>query len=125
MQLSEFNPRFFTLEPLDDGSEITVVRLAESHMTEEYNTLEFGVELLALVDQYDCGKIALNVDTLEYATSSVIGKIITLHRKLGRKNGRLVICCVRDSFDVVLHTSRLDDYFDIVDSEDAAIQALR
>ena len=46
------------------------------------------------------------------------------HRKLHRRDGRLVICHLTSGVLEVMHTSRLIDYFHVVDDFDAAIQAV-
>ena len=90
--------------------------IADSHLTKEVNTEELGIALMTAVDHYNCDKLVLDVTNIEYATSSVIGKFITLHRGLARNNGQMVMCCVNPHFGEVLKTSRLDKYFNVVDS---------
>ena len=120
---TDFRSRFFTLQLAGDDSEITAIRFSESHLSEEDNIEILGTELFSLVEKYHRDKIILNTEVVEYVTSSVLGKIITLHRKLRRIDGRLVLCGVRNTFADVLRTSRLFDYFEIVDTFDDAIAA--
>ena len=48
--------------------------------------------MFALVEQFDKQKVVLSLSSVEYLTSSVLGKLITMHRKLHRKKGRLILC---------------------------------
>jgi anti-sigma B factor antagonist len=92
-----------------------------SHLTEEENIEQLGRELFALVEQYDCRKVVLDLAAVSYATSSVLGKMISLHRKLHRNEGRLVMCSVRDELRRVLQSSRLIDYFHVADDLESAL----
>ena len=121
MGLSEFRPRYFKLtEQLD----IAIVTFAMSHISDEDNIEELGHDLFALVDQHGCRKLVLNMSSVEYVTSSVIGKIITLHRKLHRSEGQLIISNLTQGVHDVLHASRLLGYFVVTPTESDAITTL-
>ena len=61
---------------------------------------------------------------VEYVTSSVLGKLITLHRKLHRNKGKLVLFGLSPGVDSILRTSKLLTYFSVAESCDAAIAQL-
>lgn len=119
MPAEEFESRFFLITHHDD---VIAMRIVDSHLTEEVNTEELGIDMMTAVDHYHCTKLVLDVRNIEYATSSVIGKFITLHRRLSREQGRMVMCCVDPHFGEVLKTSRLDQYFNVVDTVEQAIE---
>ena len=121
MGLSEFRPRYFKLT---EQAGIAIVTFAMSHISDEDNIEELGHDLFALVDQHDCKKIVLNMSNVEYVTSSVIGKIITLHRKLHRCEGQLIISNLSPGVHDVLHASRLLGYFLVVANEAEAVTKL-
>ena len=123
MSLSDFKSRYFEHESAPDG--VTVIQLTQSHLTDEDNIEVFGTDLLNLPDQYDCQKIVVDSTHVVYVTSSVLGKLITLHRKLHRSNGSMVLCCIGSEFMEVLQTSRLHSYFTIADDVAAATQKLQ
>lgn len=122
MSLTDYAPSFFTLEHRDD---VSIARFAIPRVTDDDNIELMGHELFQLVEQYDRRKVVLNLDSVEYVTSSVLGKFITLHRRIHRRNGRLVLCgptpVVRDA----LRVSRLIDYFHVTDDLPQALDALR
>ena len=121
MGLSEFHPRFFKITEQGD---IAVARFEVPHLNDEENIEELGHELFAIVDQFGFRKVVLNMKTVEYLTSSVVGKLITLHRKLHRLEGTLVLCEVTQSVNEVLVASRLVTYFRIAAKEAEAIAGL-
>ena len=77
--------------------------------------------MFALVEQFDLHRIIIDARHVVYATNSVLGKLITLHRKLHRVDGQLILASVKDELAVILQTSRPHRYFDIVNSVDAAV----
>lgn len=124
MPLSDFESKFFEHRQDDSAQDVTIVRILMSHMTDEDNIEVFGLDLCALVEQYNCTRVIIDAEKIEYVTSSVLGKLITLHRKLGREAGRMVMCQVGSAFGDVLQTSRLHSYFTMCDTIDEALQQI-
>ncbi len=122
MPLSEPQPAFFTLQ---QQGEIVIARFVVANLNDEENIDQLGQELFTLVDQYGFLKVALNLGVVEYVTSSVLGKFITLHRKLHRVDGKLVICGLQKIVADVMRTSKLSQYFNVADDEAGAIGMLQ
>ncbi|RMG37174.1 MAG: anti-sigma factor antagonist [Planctomycetota bacterium] len=113
MSLDEFAPAYLRLS--QDG-DVVVVSFTVPQLNEEENIEQLGRELFALVEQFGCRKVAVSLLGVDYITSSAIGKLITLHRKLHRNNGRLVLCDVTGEVENVLRTSKLLSYFNVAES---------
>ena len=77
MGLADFHPRYFKTT---EHGDIVVVVFGVSHINDEENIEDLGHELFLLADQFGFQKIVLNLSGVEYITSSVVGKMITLHR---------------------------------------------
>ncbi len=120
--ITDYEPSYFDLEV---DNEIAVASFHKDQFTEEDNLEQFGNELFALVDQYHFRKVILNLSPVQYVTSSVLGKLITLHRKLGRNEGQLVICEIHKDLENVLRTSKLMTYFTTTTDIPAAKAALK
>lgn len=121
MGLTEFHPRFFKVTQVGD---IAVARFEVAHLNDEENIEELGHELFAIVDQFGFRKVVVTLKSVEYLTSSVIGKFITLHRKLHRSEGTLVLCEVQPAVNEVLVASRLVNYFRLAPTEAEAVTSL-
>lgn len=121
MTLTEFDPQYFGLRHIES---VTVVTFDMPQLTEDLNIEQLGHELFALVDQYHCRKLAVSLEGVDLLTSSVLGKMITLHRRMHRQNGQLVFCELEDGVRDVLRTSRLLTYFRVVDELEDALTAL-
>lgn len=122
MLLTEFHPVYLSLDVRED---VAIARFTLAQLNDEENIELVGHELFALVDQCDCRKIVMDLNGVEFVTSSVVGKMITLHRKLHRHQGTLVLCALGETVARVLKTSKLFDYFTVVDDLDAALAVIQ
>lgn len=117
MAINEFRSTFMSLQERDPAVVLTITR---PHLSEEENIDLLGKELNDLVDQHGCRQVIVSLQQVQYITSAALGKLIALHRRLHRKDGRLVVCGAFDSVKEVLHASKLDDYFTISETIDSA-----
>ncbi len=122
MSLDDFSPAYLRLSR--DG-DMVVVSFTVPQLNEEENIEQLGRELFALVEQFGCRKVAVSLRGVNYITSSAIGKLITLHRKLHRNEGKLVLCDVAGEVENVLKTSKLLSYFNVAADSEEAKQMLR
>ncbi len=120
-QISDFQPRYFSVA---DQGDVVIVTFSMTHISDEDNIEDLGHELFGLVEQFDCRKVLLNMKGVEYVTSSVIGKLITLHRKLHRSEGQLVISDLSPGVSEVLQAARLMSYFKVVPTQAEALTLL-
>ncbi len=113
MGLSDFKPRYINATAhgeAEDGG-FVVVTFNVSHINDEQNIEDLGHELFALTEQFGYNRIILDLSAVEYVTSSVVGKMITLHRKLHRVDGLLALSELTAGVEDVLNASRLQNYF--------------
>lgn len=122
MSLAEYKPEHFSHETRGD---VVIVKVIQEKLSEEQNLEEIGQELFKYVDQYDSRLLALDCSLVKYASSSAIGKLITLHRKLNRIDGHLAICGLQQSFMEILQAARLYNYFKVSDTAEAAVAVLQ
>jgi len=121
MGSEDFDSRFFHAEALDD---CVVARFHEGPLNEELNIEELGRSLYQLIDLHGFRRVAVDLSETPYVTSSVLGKLITLHRRLHRVDGQLVLCGLQESVQAVMHRSNLLEYFQVTDSRDSALTRL-
>lgn len=121
MTLTEFHPAYFRVEPQNGCVVLTFVA---TKLSEEDNLEQLSHDMLALVDQYQVRRLVVNLSEVEYLTSAVLGKLITLHRRLHRKDGRMAICGTKDVVDDVFRASRLDEYFTMAQDVATAVARL-
>ena len=121
MGLEDFNSRFFEATA-SSGS--VVATFFPGRLDEEHNVEELGQSLFQLIDQYGYRQVALALTQTSFVTSAVLGKLITLHRRLHRADGRLVLCGLQQPVETVMRRSNLLSYFQVVNSRDDAINWL-
>lgn len=118
----DFEPTYLVL---DRTGETVIVRFKLTHLADDDNIDLLGRELFALVEQYNCRSLVLDMHGVAHVTSSVLGKIITLHRKAHRRGGTVVLCRPGSELAEVLHTTRLAEYFHVADDLDRAVTMAR
>ena len=118
MLLSEFKPAYFELS---EEGEVVIGRFHVPRLTEDQNVEQLGQDLFALVEQFDKRKVIISLRSVEYLTSSVLGKLITLHRK----QGRLILTDLQTEVKEVLRLSRLIDYFTTAETVANALHQLQ
>jgi anti-sigma B factor antagonist len=101
-----------------------IVTFLRQQLTDEDNIEQLGEALFALLDKDARSRIILDLSQLDYVTSSVLGKFITLHRRLHRQGGALVLSAMQPNVREALRASRLLEYFQTADSVEAAQAAL-
>jgi anti-sigma B factor antagonist len=104
---------------------VTIVGFTLSSLTEESNIDQVGQELFSLVEQFDCRSLVVSLRGVIYITSSGLGKLITLHRKMHRLKGQVAYCEVEPVVEDILKTSRLFNYFVITPDVQSAVESVR
>jgi anti-sigma B factor antagonist len=108
---------YFTLAA---DEEAVVASFHRTQLTDEDNVEQLGQDLFALVEKDNHRQVILNLSMVRFVTSAVLGKWITLHRKLVRSDGVLVLCNLQDGVREILEASRLLTYFQTAATVDDA-----
>lgn len=105
-----------------DRVELTITR---REMTDDDNLSEFGDALNTACEQRQACRILIDVSRLEYVTSSILSKFITLNRKMTRGGGCVVLAAPSSMFREVLEMTNLNDYFQVSKTVEAARAKVR
>jgi anti-sigma B factor antagonist len=119
--LSEYRPAFMTVE---ERGPVVVAHISRPNLSEEENIDELGQELAMLVEHFGCRQLVVDLATVGLVTSAALGKLISLHRNLHRRDGKLVLCGVRGMVRDVMLTARLTDYFKMAETPEDAVAIL-
>ncbi|HJT77049.1 MAG TPA: STAS domain-containing protein, partial [Gemmataceae bacterium] len=76
-----------------------------------------------LLEEAGSRSLVLNFGRVEYLSSSLVGVLVALHKKLEAAGGRLVLCGVHGQPAEVLDTMRLTRLLNIRGDEQEALQA--
>lgn len=113
---------YFTLTADDEA---VVASFHRTQLTDEDNVEQLGQDLFALVEKENHRRVILNLSMVRFVTSAVLGKWITLHRKLVRSDGVLVLCHLQEGVREILEASRLHTYFQTAATVDDARHVLK
>jgi anti-anti-sigma factor len=102
-------------EPLDitrDGDR-TTARFAKLTSLNEYHADLIGKQLLALADAPGTKFITLDLGNVEYVTSTVLGHLVALNKRLQGAGGRLTLANVRSAVKEILKVTLLDQVLEV------------
>jgi anti-sigma B factor antagonist len=105
-------------------NDVAVIRFATSRILDQSNVQQLGEELDRLVDEYGLEKLVLNFQGVTYMSSAVMGKLVSLLKKVQAVGGELALCAIEDSIFEIFEIMRFDRMFKIHPSEDEAVIAL-
>src|SRR5262245_66282337 len=88
---------------LSTEADWTVVRFVNCSSLNEYNADLIGKQLLALGDGQPGKKVTLDLGPIEYLTSTVLGHLVALHKRLAMAGGRLTIENARPTVRNIFH----------------------
>ena len=103
-----FQSSFFTV--VQEG-DVYVVSIIKDQLTDVDNLEQFGQDFNLLIEMHEMTKIVVRLTRVKYMTSMAIGKLITLHRKLQRMKGKLVLCELMPDVAATLEAAKLLTYF--------------
>ena len=83
---------------------------------------EIEDELSRLIDEENCNHLVLNMEKVEYMSSSGFRACIATLRKLNAKEGSMKLCCIRPSVKRIFDVIELTSLFDIYETESDALK---
>lgn len=116
-----FESYFFTFRFHPDT---VVLQCTRSNLSDEENIEAIGQEIFTLIGKYECRRVLFDLSRVEFLTSSMLGKLIRAHRQLHRDEGAMVLFNLSETVRDILETSRLDQYFRVAGTEEAALALL-
>jgi len=87
-----------------------------------------AADLLGLIDEYlekGTNKFIVNLSEIDYMNSSGLGILINILTMSRNKYGELIVCEIPEKVKKLLITSKLQNIFQITESQDLAIEKLK
>ena len=98
---------------VEEKGEVTVVRFRESDILDQINIQEIGEEMYSVVETKPGIKMVVDFQGVEYLSSTALGKLITLKKKVEAAKGKLRLAAIKPEIMEVFRITRLDTIFDI------------
>jgi anti-sigma B factor antagonist len=106
-----------------NNGEVAIVRFIERKITDDTTIQGLGEELLGLVEHDGRRLLLLNFEGVEFLSSAMLNKLISVNSKAKALGGSVKICNLRTELRDVFKITRLDRMFDIRTTEVAALAA--
>lgn len=104
-------------------AEITTVYLLDEEVLEEYAINEITESLFSVIDDYAPVRMVLSFAKVKHLSSSALGTLIRLSKKIVESKGSLKLCDIRPNLYEIFVITKLNKLFDICDSEEAALKS--
>lgn len=85
---------------------------------------EVEEKLMEIIEKDNIRHLILNMEQVEYMSSSGFRVAIALLRRLKDKDGSLKICCVRPAVKRIFDVIELTSLFEIYDTQEEAVNSL-
>lgn len=108
---------------INEVGDVTVVQFRDRKIIDDIDIQEAGRELFRLVEVDGRRKILLNFSRVDFISSAILGKFLTLKKKVAAAGGVLKMCSIRPEDFEVFQITKMDREFDIQDDEADALAA--
>ena len=106
-----------------DG-DVTVVELTDRKILDEISISQIGEQLASLLSPAANPKMVMDFAHVVHMSSSALGMLITLHKRVREKGGQLRLCNIQPSILEVFLITRLNEIFSIAKSRQEALASL-
>ena len=104
-------------------SDITIIELLDNEILDEQTISSIADALFSVVTENPGVKMLLSFSRVKHLSSSALGTLIRLNKRVEETNGVLKLCSIQKSLYEIFLITKLNKLFDIYDSEDAALKA--
>jgi anti-sigma B factor antagonist len=102
---------------------VRVVRFHGAKILNDRSVHEMGSRLLDAIEQAGVPRLIVCFDGVNFLSSSAIGKLVTVSRKVKERGGDLRLCNLSPATFEVFRVAHLDDYFHIHPDLNSALGA--
>ncbi len=103
---------------------VTIVELTDRKILDELSISQIGERLQGLVAKAEDPKFILDFSSVGHMSSSALGMLITLHKRIREKKGQLRLSGIQPPIHEVFVITRLNEIFDICQSKEQALETL-
>lgn len=104
--------------------DVSIVELTDRKILDEVNIGQIGDQINALIGQSSKLKLLLDFTAVCHMSSSALGMLITVHKRIREKGGQLRMCNIGPAILEVFVIMRLNDVFQICPTRADALASL-
>lgn len=105
-------------------NDVTIVEFTDQKILDEINIMEIGDQLNELVAEATPPRLVLDFGVVAHMSSSALGVLITMHKRVRLKEGVLALCNIQPTIYEIFVITRLNEIFDIHASREDALASL-
>ncbi len=110
---------------IDFHGPIAIARLEDEKILDETQLQSLEGSFLPLIDQNPGLQLVIDFTKVKFLTSSVLGLLIRISKKVYEKEGALRLCAINPKIQEVFKITRLDKIFEIFPSWEDAVVGLK
>ncbi len=112
------NPKILEVVVADD--DVRLIKFIPSRILDEIQINTIGQKVISLIDE-GARKIVFDFSNVDHLSSSALGMLITIKKRLDGVNGTLKLCNIQSQIFQVFKITRLDKLFEIYDTATEAL----
>ena len=106
---------------VEQAGDVSVVELKDRKILEEMSIMQIGEQLNAMVAAAEVPKVVIDFTNVAHMSSSALGILITLHKRIREKRGQLRLCGIQSAIYEIFVITRLNEIFSICQSRQEAL----
>jgi anti-anti-sigma factor len=100
------------LNVCEQGGRFTV-RLPDHRIIHQWEIKQVVGQLQELAARHDCQVMLLDLSNVDRLSSEVLGKLLTVNRRLRQRKAELILCRLKPTLRTVFEWTKLDQVFQI------------
>ena len=104
---------------------VIVATLTDEKILDDRQIQELEGSFMPLIEQNDAVQLIIDFSSVKFLTSSVLGLLIRISKKVYEKGGKLRLCAIDPKIMEVFRITRLDKIFERFTNQDDAIVGLK
>ena len=109
---------------LSVNGNVTIIELLDRKILDGVNILQIGEQLTALTSQAAQPRFVLDFSNVAHLSSSALGVLITLSKRVREKAGQLRLCGIQPAILEIFVITRLNEIFQICPSRQEAVGSI-
>ena len=112
------NPKILDVSVSDN--DVRLIKIVPSKVLDEIQINAIGQQVISLIDE-GARKFVFDFSNVDHLSSSALGMLITIKKRLDGLNGKLKLCNIQSQIFQVFKITRLDKLFEIYDTTTEAL----
>ena len=109
---------------ISQQNDVSVIKLLDKKILDEVCISQIGDQINSIITAAQNPKLVLDFSNVAHMSSSALGMLITVHKRIREKKGQLRLCNIQPGIYEVFVITRLSEIFQICQDPGQAISSL-